>query len=152
MEALLLLPTGLYTYPGAIRSVSFNAGTYYQWPVYEGLMWGGVQAALCCLRFFTDDRGRTDRRARLGPCPRRGRPTAVRSLPGDLRAVSACFFVLQHSRAAGSPCTPTRGRRTMLKRSYFNGGVCGEGTDNPCPDPGSAAAEPGESGYINTRR
>ena len=22
-------------------------------------MWGGVQAALCCLRFFTDDRGRT---------------------------------------------------------------------------------------------
>lgn len=22
-------------------------------------MWGGVQAALCCLRFFTDHRGRT---------------------------------------------------------------------------------------------
>ena len=54
-----MLPIGLYTYPGAIRAVSFNAGTYYQWPIYEGLMWGGVQAGLCCLRFFTDDRGRT---------------------------------------------------------------------------------------------
>ena len=59
MEACLLLPTGLFTYPGAIQSVSFNAGHYYQWPVYEGLMWGGVQAGLCCLRYFTDDRGRT---------------------------------------------------------------------------------------------
>ena len=59
MEALVMLPIGFYTYPGAIRAVSFNAGTYYQWPIYEGLMWGGVQAALCCLRFFTDDRGRT---------------------------------------------------------------------------------------------
>ena len=57
MEGLVILPIGFYTYPGAIRSVSINAGTYYQWPVYEGLMWGGVQAALCCLRYFTDDRG-----------------------------------------------------------------------------------------------
>ena len=31
--ACLVLPIGFYTYPGAIRSVSFNAGTYYQWPV-----------------------------------------------------------------------------------------------------------------------
>ena len=68
MEALVLLPTGLYTYPGAIRAVSFNAGTYYQWPVYEGLMWGGVQTALCCLRFFTDDRGRTIAERGLDRC------------------------------------------------------------------------------------
>ena len=59
MEAGFMLPFGLYTYPGAIRSVSVFAGTYHQWPIYEGLMWGGVQAAMCCLRYFTDDRGRT---------------------------------------------------------------------------------------------
>ena len=59
MEGLFLMPMGLYTYPGAIRALSINAGTYYQWPIYEGLMWGGVQAGLCCLRYFTDDRGRT---------------------------------------------------------------------------------------------
>lgn len=39
MEGCLLLPIGFYTYPGAIRSVSVNAGHYYQWPIYEGLMW-----------------------------------------------------------------------------------------------------------------
>ncbi len=59
MEAGFMLPFGLYTYPGAIRSVSLFAGTYHQWPIYEGLMWGGVQTAMCCLRYFTDDRGRT---------------------------------------------------------------------------------------------
>src|SRR3954452_23171899 len=59
IEGLFLMPMGLFTYPGAIRSLSLNAGTYYQWPIYEGVMWGGVQAGLCCLRFFTDDRGQT---------------------------------------------------------------------------------------------
>ena len=42
MEGLIYLPIGFFEYPGAIRAVSINAGTYYQWPVYEGLMWGGV--------------------------------------------------------------------------------------------------------------
>ncbi|WP_142254501.1 spirocyclase AveC family protein, partial [Mycobacterium colombiense] len=59
IEGLFLMPMGLFTYPGAIRALSVNPGTYYQWPIYEGLMWGGVLTALCCLRFFTDDRGRT---------------------------------------------------------------------------------------------
>ena len=27
-----MLPIGFYVYPGAIRAVSINAGTYYQWP------------------------------------------------------------------------------------------------------------------------
>ena len=44
---LVMPPIGFYTYPGSIRAVSFNAGTYYQWPIYEGLMWGGVMTALC---------------------------------------------------------------------------------------------------------
>lgn len=51
MEALIMLPIGFYSYPGAIQALSFNAGTYYQWPIYEGFMWGGVMTALCCLRF-----------------------------------------------------------------------------------------------------
>ena len=59
IEGLFLMPMGLFTYPGAIQALSVNAGTYYQWPLYEGLMWGGVQAGLCCMRYFTDDRGRT---------------------------------------------------------------------------------------------
>ena len=35
-----------------------------------------------------------------------------------------------------------------LKRSYFIGGICGEGTDPPCPDPVSPIPTK-RSGYIN---
>src|ERR1051325_3865264 len=94
MEAGFMLPFGLYTYPGAIRSVSVFAGTYHQWPVYEGIMWGGVQTALCLLRFFTDDRGRTV--GERAPALRKGgvaRQQFVRFL-AIFAACSSCFFFL----------------------------------------------------------
>jgi hypothetical protein len=36
-----------------------------------------------------------------------------------------------------------------LKRSYFNGGICGDGTDVPCPDPVLPISTK-RSGYVNT--
>ena len=36
-----------------------------------------------------------------------------------------------------------------LKRSYFTGGVCGDGTDVPCPDP-ALPIPTKRSGYINS--
>jgi Spirocyclase AveC-like len=135
MEGLVLLPTGLFTYPGAIRAVSFNAGTYYQWPVYEGLMWGGVQTALCCLRYFTDDRGRTIVERGLDRV--RGgfvRQQFTRFL-AIFGAVSACFFVFYNIPVQWFAMHADPWPEDHQKRSYFNGGICGDGTDMPCPNP-----------------
>ena len=93
MEGLILLPTGLYSYPGAIQALSFNAGTYYQWPVYEGLMWAGVQTALCCLRFFTDDRGRTIVERGLDHVRGGFVTQQLTRFLAIFAAVSACFFI-----------------------------------------------------------
>jgi uncharacterized protein DUF5135 len=135
MEGLVMLPIGFYTYPGAIRSISINAGTYYQWPVYEGLMWGGVQAALCCLRYFTDDRGRTvvERgldRVRGGAVKQQG----IRFL-AIFAGVSACFFVFYNVPAQWIGMHSDPWPADHLKRSYLNGGICGDGSDVPCPNP-----------------
>jgi hypothetical protein len=148
MEGCLLLPTGLFSYPGAIRAVSINAGTYYQWPVYEGLMWGGVQAALCCLRYFTDDRGRTvvERgldRVRGGVV----RQQFVRFL-AIFAAVSACFFVLYNIPAQWVGMHADPWPQDVQKRSYFNGGICGDGIDTPCPNP-VLPLPTKRSGFIN---
>jgi len=135
MEGLLLMPMGLYTFPGAIESLSINAGTYYQWPVYEGLMWGGVQAALCCLRFFTDDRGRTIVERGLDNV--RGgflRQQFTRFL-AIFAAVSACFFVFYILPAQFFAMHADPWPEDVQERSYFVGGLCGDGTDKPCPDP-----------------
>ena len=113
IEGLFLMPMGLFTYPGAIQALSINAGTYYQWPIYEGLMWGGVQAGLCCMRYFTDDRGRTFVERGLDQCPGRdssgsNSPASWRSSPRAARS-SSCSTTFPHS---GSPCTKIPGPRT----------------------------------------
>ncbi|MDV3128582.1 spirocyclase AveC family protein [Mycobacterium sp. 21AC1] len=149
MEALVMLPIGFYTYPGAIRSVSFNAGTYYQWPIYEGLMWGGVQAALCCLRFFTDDRGRTV--VERGIDRVRGgfaKQQFVRFL-AIFAGVSACFFFFYNLPAQWIGMHSDPWPEDHMKRSYFTGGICGDGTDTPCPDP-VLPIPTKRSGFINT--
>lgn len=123
MEGLVLLPIGFYTYPGAIRSVSINADTYYQWPVYEGLMWGGVQAALCCLRFFTDDRGRTVVERGLDHV--RGgfaRQQFTRFL-AIFAGVSSCFFFFYNVPAQWIGMHSDPWPQDHQKRSYFNGGI-----------------------------
>lgn len=148
MEALILLPIGFYTFPGAIRSVSFNAGTYYQWPIYEGFMWGGVQAALCSLRYFVDDRGRTVVERGLDQI--RG-GFAVQQFIRFLAingAVGMCFFVFYLLPAQVVSMNADPWPEDVMKRSYFVGGICGEGTDRPCPHPGLPKPSK-HSGYIN---
>ncbi len=148
MEGCLLLPTGVFIYPGAIRSMSINAGHYYQYPIYEGLMWGGVQAALCCLRFFTDDRGRTVVERGLEQV--RGgvaRQQFVRFL-AVFAAASSIFFLIYNVPAQWFGMHADPWPQDVLKRSYFVGGLCGDGTDRLCPDP--ALPMPGkDSGHIN---
>lgn len=149
MEALVMLPIGFYTYPGSIRAVSFNAGTYYQWPIYEGLMWGAVQAALCCLRFFTDDRGRTIVERGLDSV--RGgfaKQQFVRFL-AIFAGVSSCFFIFYNVPAQWIGMHSDPWPEDHQKRSYLIGGICGEGTDKPCPNP-DLPIPTKHSGYINT--
>jgi hypothetical protein len=148
MEGLFLMPMGLYIYPGAIKSLSINAGTYYQWPVYEGLMWGGVQAGLCALRYFTDDRGRTFVERGL---ERIQGGFAKQQLTRFLAIFAACsmfFFVFYNIPAQWFAMHQDPWPADIVKRSYFLMGICGDGTDRLCPDP--ALPVPGEnSGYIN---
>ncbi|WP_319447876.1 MULTISPECIES: spirocyclase AveC family protein [unclassified Mycobacterium] len=149
MEAGFMLPFGLYTYPGSIRSVTVFAGTYHQWPIYEGLMWGGVMTALSCLRFFTDDRGRTVVERGLDHV--RGgvvKQQLVRFL-AIFAAVSGCFFFFYNVPAQWIAMHSDPWPEDHLKRSYFNGGICGDGTDVPCPDP-ALPIPTKHSGFINT--
>ncbi|MGV0044259.1 spirocyclase AveC family protein [Mycobacterium colombiense] len=135
MEAGFMLPFGLYTYPGAIRAVSFSAGTYHQWPVYEGLMWGGVQAGLCSLRFFTDDRGRTVVERGLDHVRGGVARQQLSRFLAVFAGVSACFFFFYNVPAQWVGMHADPWPADHLKRSYFNGGICGDGTNVPCPDP-----------------
>ncbi|MFF7940818.1 spirocyclase AveC family protein [Nocardia gamkensis] len=148
IEGMFLMPMGLFTYPGAIQSLSINAGTYYQWPIYEGLMWGGVQAGLCALRYFTDDRGRTFVERGLEHV--RG-GFAQQQLTRFLAIFAACsvfFFVCYNLPAQWFGMNADPWPEDIQKRSYFDMGICGEGTGRLCPDP--VLPIPGKNtGYID---
>ncbi len=80
---------------------------------------------LCCLRYFTDDRGRTfvervDSTERREAVSSRQQLTRFLAIFAGVQRV--LLRLLQHSGDSCSPCTRTRGRRTIMKRSYFNGG------------------------------
>ncbi|MBO2447696.1 spirocyclase AveC family protein [Actinomadura barringtoniae] len=145
MEGLFLMPMGLFTYPGAIRSLSINAGHYYQWPLYEGMMWGGVQAGLCALRYFTDDRGRSFverglERVRGGMV----RQQATRFL-AIFAASSALFFVFYNVPVQWFAMHADSWPTDIQKRSYFTSGICGDGTGRLCPDPALPIPGPGSA-------
>jgi hypothetical protein len=55
-----ILRTGVYAYPGGIRSITLFAGHTYQVPMSETFLFGGLAlGAVACLSHFRDDHGRT---------------------------------------------------------------------------------------------
>jgi hypothetical protein len=135
MEGLFLMPMGLFTYPGAIRSLCMFPGRYNQYPIYEGVLWGSVQAGLCALRFFTDDRGRTFverglERLRAGFA----REQATRFL-AIFAACSLFFFLFYNVPAQWFAMHADPWPEDIQKRSYLTMGICGEGTGRLCPHP-----------------
>lgn len=60
MVEMSVLRTGLYAYPAAIRAFSLFPGSTYQFPLSEGILFGGFGlGSIAILKFFKDDRGRT---------------------------------------------------------------------------------------------
>jgi hypothetical protein len=59
LESLLIRFSGIYAYPGSIRALSLWGGHWYQFPLYEALLFGGWVGTTSVLLYFKDDKGRT---------------------------------------------------------------------------------------------
>lgn len=58
-EILLIRGSAIYAYPGSIRSLSLFGGHWYQFPIYEALLFGGWWGLCAVLLYFKDDKGLT---------------------------------------------------------------------------------------------
>ena len=103
---------------------------------------------MCCLRFFTDDRGRTVVERGLDQVRGGAVKQQFARFSRFSPAISACFFVFYNVPAQWFGMHADPWPADHLKRSYFNGGICGDGTDVPCPDP-TLPIPTKQSGYIN---
>lgn len=52
-----LAAAGTFAWPGAIKGLTLFHGKPYQFPMYEGVLFGAVFVAAASLRFFRDDKG-----------------------------------------------------------------------------------------------
>ena len=134
LEGLIFMPLGFYVIPGATPELSINAGTYFQFPAYHAVFFGAWCAAATALRFFTNKRDETlvERGAhRFADAPRKQTFVRFLALFAATVSLNALYFVPIQYFAIKSGEWPT----SITDRSYFRGGICGEGTTYACPGP-----------------
>jgi hypothetical protein len=126
MEGLFLMPMGLFTTPEPSVALPLPRH-YYQYPIYEAFLWGAVQAGLCSIRFFTDDRGRTFVERGLERVQGGFVKQQSMRFLAIFAACSLFFFVFYNLPAQWLAMHADPWPEDIQKRSYFTMGICGEG-------------------------
>jgi hypothetical protein len=139
---LAFMRLGVYTYPGAHQSLSFFGGNFYQFPVYEALLWGATWTGFACVRFFRNDKGETV--AERGIDEVRATPkqkTFIRFLA--LLGIWSSIFMAYNVSWAWIALNQSAWPADITQRSYFTDMICGPGTKYACPGPKIPIPRPG---------
>jgi hypothetical protein len=149
-EPVFMWAFGYFTYPVAHDFLTVFKGHYYQFPMWEALMWGTAWASFSFLRFYRNDKGESivEKGADDVLVGHRRRKTVVRvlALAGAMNLIFGIYnIVFTSTMAMHSAAWPS----DIVDRSYFMNGMCGPGTSYICPGPGVPImkVDPGESGY-----
>jgi hypothetical protein len=128
---VIWLHNDLYAYSGAYRPLSLFAGTQYQFPIYESVLWGAMWASMACLRYFRNDRGETvaERgidRTRTG----RHRKSLLRLLA--IVGIAQTFMLVYNIGIGFMGLKADPWPKAVLDKSYLTAGMCGPGTHEVC--------------------
>jgi hypothetical protein len=133
LEPLLML-LGIYSYPGSIPWLTIFHGHYYQYPVTEGIFWGGAWCAWACIRYFKDDKGRTLVERGVDDLRVSDKKRTVLRF---LALVAVCNLIFAGYNLGSAVLGMMGGAwpKDVTSRSYFTDGLCGPGTQYACGGP-----------------
>lgn len=135
-----LAAAGTFAWPGAIKGLTLFHGKPYQFPMYEGVLFGATIAAGGILRFFRDDRGMSFAERGLDSLTI---PQAGKSL---LRFLAVFGFMHLFMAAVYSMPMNWFGMHSdpfLRYPSHLENGMCVVGPEqNQCPGPGIAMPRP----------
>lgn len=148
--------SGLYSYAGAIPSLTIFYGHYFQYPIYNGVLVAAWWTTFCYMRFYRNDRGETA--VERGVSELKAGPTAkawIRwlALVGALQSAFTVVFTIPAILLSLYATWPA----DITNRSYFTEGLCGPSTTMACPSPetpipGLHSSRVGPSGQLVTPR
>ena len=145
---VVFLRTGVYFYGGAMKEFTVFHGHYYQFPVYEVVLFGWSWAAWACVRHFRDDRGRTVAERGIDEVratPKQKAGLRLLALIGITNVIFLwCNIGWQWFGLHSDPWP-----NDISRRSYMNDGLCGSGTAYACPGPDVPINRP-NSAYVTT--
>lgn len=140
---LLALRLGLWSYQGAQPGWTFFHGAYYQFPIYEALLFGILGTVWACIRYFRNDKGQTIAERGIdtvsGP-PWRKNVLRVLAMGGLLNVVFLAFWQLPMAHIATQQAAwPNQ----IVDRPWLTNRVCGPHTGYACPGPDIPLSRPG---------
>lgn len=134
LAELVWMRMGIYAYPGSIRSLTVFAGKYYQFPIYEAVIWPMTWTAMAAVRHFKDDRGQTIVERGIDDLRISARKkTATRLLA--IIGVCNLSFLAYNAQGAILGLYSDPWPEDITSRSYLTDGLCGDGTGYACPAP-----------------
>ena len=134
LTELVMTRVGAYTYSGAIKEVTVFHGHYYQFPIYESVLWGGGWAALACLRYFRNDKGHTVAERGIDEVratTRQKNGLRFLALVGVTQVIFMSYNIAFSWFALHGDSWP----EDVQQRSYFTQRVAGPGTEYAPPGP-----------------
>jgi hypothetical protein len=138
VDVLLEIPytrLGIYSFAGAIEGWTLFHGHYYQFPIYEALLWPFCWTVMTAIRYFRNDRGQSilERgidEVRIGP----GKKVVVRFL-ALFAGMNLCFLLLYNLPIMLISLHSSAWPQDVVERSYFTNGLCGPGSEYACSGP-----------------
>jgi hypothetical protein len=141
----LMMRSGVWSFPSAIRSVTLWGGHYYQLPIYEVILAAAWWTALAALRFFKDRRGNTVVERGVESVSTSGRRRTLLRLLALVGAANSIFlgYNIAYVFIGGLHAGPWP--TDIQYRSYLVDNLCGPGTTYACPGPGVPIPRPGSA-------
>ena len=132
---IVWLRMGMYTYTSTIDWLTLFHGHYYQFPIYEVLVFAASMCAIACVRSFRDDRGYTVAERGADEVTTNNRKRFTLRFLALVGIMNACYLsynlVFQWTGTHVTDTTPD-----ISNRSYFTNQICGAGSGDPeiaCP-------------------
>ena len=131
LEGLIWMPQQLFTTAGGVGQLTLDSHAN-RFALSEAVLWGAAWAAISCVRYFTDDRGRTI--AERGLDRLRIRP-AQRGLVRFLAVLGLCQVLYVGLYTVPSAVVGAQHRtwpHAISDMSYLTDHICGVGTSRRC--------------------